>query len=190
MTSIACLGWGSLIWDPRDLPIIGEWRSDGPLLPLEFARQSVQGANADALTLVLVPGTYTKTSALWVPLDVQTPDEARDALRIREGIGLRHREQWIGMWAEKSESPIPAVADWAQSFQLPGVVWTALPPRFEGQNGRVPSVEEAISYLRGLSPEQRYRAERYVRRAPAQIDTPYRRRFVEEFGWTAAPDFA
>jgi len=27
---IVCLGWGSLIWDHRDLPIGGGWRNDGP----------------------------------------------------------------------------------------------------------------------------------------------------------------
>ena len=38
---IACLGWGSVIWDPRALPIQREWFKDGPFAPVEFTRQSV-----------------------------------------------------------------------------------------------------------------------------------------------------
>jgi hypothetical protein len=38
--SIAMLAWGSLIWNPRDLPISGEWRQAGPVLPIEFSRIS------------------------------------------------------------------------------------------------------------------------------------------------------
>jgi hypothetical protein len=32
-----------LIWDPRELPIRREWFDDGPLLRVEFTRQSNNG---------------------------------------------------------------------------------------------------------------------------------------------------
>ncbi len=35
---IAILGWGSLIWDRRDLQIAGDWQQGGPVLPIEFSR--------------------------------------------------------------------------------------------------------------------------------------------------------
>lgn len=44
--------------------------------------------------------------------------------------------------------------------------------------------DEAVAYLRQLPHEQRRHAERYIRMTPCQVDTPYRRRFELEFGWT------
>ena len=56
----AILGWGSLIWQPKDLKFdtnIG-WKENGPILPIEFARISKDGR----LTLVITPnGTDVKT---------------------------------------------------------------------------------------------------------------------------------
>ncbi len=43
---IAILGWGSLIREPRGLPIDGEWQKDGPVLWIEFSRISQRGARA------------------------------------------------------------------------------------------------------------------------------------------------
>ncbi len=34
---IAILGWGSLIWNQRDLPIVSEWQPDGSKPWIEFA---------------------------------------------------------------------------------------------------------------------------------------------------------
>jgi hypothetical protein len=186
MPLVACLGWGSLVWNPGDLPREGDWRTDGPMLPIEFARQSTKGASAGALTLVLVPGYESQAQSLWVPLRV------KDAAAGREALGKRERipeEDWgtaIAVWeAPDSNAPIAGLADWARARGIGAVVWTALPPRFEGKSNRVPTADEAVAYLRQLSGEQKKNAEQYVRKAPGQIDTPYRRRFVTEFDWTA-----
>jgi len=62
----------------------------------------------------------------------------------------------------------------------------SLPAKFGGFE-RTPSAEEVIGYLRGLAPgDMRSEAERYVRRAPRQIDAPLRRRLAAELNWTPA----
>jgi hypothetical protein len=56
MAKIAILGWGSLLWDESDEgfnALHGQWRSDGPILKLEFSRKSMSRLNA--LTLIIDP---------------------------------------------------------------------------------------------------------------------------------------
>lgn len=180
-SSIACLGWGSLIWDPGDLPIAGEWQPDGPLLPLEFARISSKGWERERLTLVVVPEYSHRVTSLWITLAVDTPEEARTVLARREGT----RERLIGLWrADAADPAVPEIATWARDRGLTAVVWTALGANFGETQDRSPTVDEAVTYLRGLTGQKRLNAEEYVRKAPEQIDTPYRRRFAAEFGWT------
>jgi len=178
--TIACLAWGSLVWDRRELPVQGEWLGDGPLLPVEFARVSSDGR----LTLVVVPAG-PEVRSLWAPFVVTTVAEARDALARREGIG-RTLGKNVGVWlrSDSTVSDPPTISSWARELRLEAVVWTCLPPRFAGTDGRVPSEEEAVAYLQRLPRDERCRAERYIRMTPRQVNTPYRRRFEREFGWT------
>jgi len=57
---IAYIGWGSLIWKQGSLKLRGIWQSDGPYLPVEFARVSQDGR----LTLVLCRGV-SSVQTLW-----------------------------------------------------------------------------------------------------------------------------
>jgi hypothetical protein len=161
--TFACTGWGSLCWDPRELPV-GEWRKDGPVLPLEFARQSQDRR----ITLVLTEkGTELQT--LWAELSASSLDEAANLLRDREGCHARH----IG----RSDATFPygeRVQAWATARGLSGVVWTALPPKWNEENGRSPSLAELKTYLRELPADARSRAMEYIEKAPAQIATRYR----------------
>jgi hypothetical protein len=182
MTRIACLGWGSLVWQPDNLPIRGDWLEDGPWLPLEFARQSENGR----LTLVVTPGYRRKVRSLWALMAVETAEDAREALRVREGN--RARIESIGIWrvSDASRGTMSEIDEWARGHDLSAVVWTALPAKFAGKNGRVPSLPDALGYLRSLHGNTREIAEEYVRKAPAQIDTPYRQKFASDLGWTVA----
>lgn len=181
---IGCLGWGSLVWDPRDLPVQGHWFEDGPFIGVEFVRQSRDGR----LTLVLVPDA-TCVRSLWTVFSVDTLADAREALRQREGVAKEHAKAHIAAWStgDEHESEPPEIGAWARRLAIDSVVWTALPARFQGQDGRVPKPDEAVSYLRDLPHEKRRHAEEYIRRAPRQVDTLYRRHFEREFGWKPLP---
>lgn len=179
---IACLGWGSLVWNPGDLPVLRGWFEDGPLLPIEFARES----NRQRITLVLVPGARPVRS-LWALMTVDDLGNTREALRAREGIPRKNVEQDIGFWTPDEDSGglvVPEVAAWARRLGLDAVVWTDLSPGFKGDRGDVPTPDEVVEYLRDLDEEDRCNAEEYVRRAPVQVDTEIRRRLESEFGWT------
>ena len=184
---IVCLGWGSLIWDPRDLPVENlahrsqgkgfgnAWSNDGPCVKVEFARQSQDGR----LTLVLYPKAKTVRS-LWARMRVDSPSCAVEALRIREGTGKR----FIGHWSncERDPKDIRGLGSWASKRGVDPVIWTALGPKFCGLPG-APTETLAVAYLSSLSGCARFRAEEYVRRAPPQIDTLYRRRIECCLGW-------
>jgi cation transport regulator ChaC len=178
---IACLGWGSLIWNPDKLPVISDWYTDGPWLPIEFARQS----SDDRITLVCVAG-FPLVQSLWALLSSSSLAEAREALREREGVPAKNIERDIGIWSAEhaSQSELAGeIGAWAAQRQLDAVVWTNLPPKFEGTDGRIPKVEQVIAHLSKLEDEKRFKAEQYIRKAPAQIRTAYRAQIEQALGW-------
>lgn len=166
--TVACLGWGSLIWDPRELPLSGEWLPDGPRLPLEFARESKDGR----MTLVIADHKVP-TPTFWIKLDVGNVEEAVRALYDREGA------QWIGSIGRWPPSTHPhryaeEIGTWSLANGLDGVVWTDLKAGFRSHRGPVPTLEAVMRHLSDLPGEARSNAARYISNAPAQIETPYR----------------
>jgi len=179
---IACLGWGSLVWRPGDLPVQKIWFKDGPLLPIEFARHS----EGDRITLVITPDALP-VRALWAPMTVPDLNTATFALARRENIPNKNIGRYIGRWTRTDDNSDPwaeTVGRWAPRVMLDAVVWTGLPPKFEENEGRVPTADEVISFLRSLPPQASEAAEMYVRMAPRQIDTRYRRLIERELNWT------
>ena len=178
MAIVACLGWGSLVWDPRSLRIQRAWFADGPFARVEFVRQS----RDDRITLVLERNAIP-VRTLWAVMDCTQVDEARRSLCAREGCNSND----IGVWARNDESPslILDLPQWAQANGVDFVIWTGLSPKFRN-DGVVPSSDEVIAHLSSLSGAIRDNAERYVRFAPRQIDTVYRRRIESVLHWLPA----
>ena len=183
--TIVCLGWGSLVWKPESLPVVEDWHSDGPALPIEFARESMDGR----MTLVITKGSPA-IPVLWTKLRVQSLEEAKDVLAAREGIPAKNIERDIGFCGRDTSfnhDDVQSIAAWAASKNIDAVVWTALPPGFKKGRGSTPTADEVIAYLGGLQGNARLLAEEYVRRAPEQVHTPYRAAIERELKWERMP---
>jgi hypothetical protein len=166
---IACIGWGSLVWDPGVLRCVGSWHGDGPKLPIEFARVS----RDCRLTLVLTPGADL-VPTLWCAVNYNSGEAAQAALAGREGAGVHA----IGLWpgpAPRHGIGSADIAQWGKERGFDAVIWTALGPKFNAIDGVGPKdADAAAAYVAGLNADQHARASEYVRRAPDQVRTGFR----------------
>ena len=178
--TIAVIGWGSLVWDPRDLDIELTWCQDGPRLPVEFSRVSLDSR----LTLVLVEDVPVQTT-LWAVNRKATLEEAAKDLQAREGCGARG----IGTWPRLEHRSRVTIYDeivnaWVAPTGLDGVVWTALGPTDRDKRPGWMSETERLEYLKGLVAAGKAEAARkYIECAPAQIETSFRVLVRRELGW-------
>ena len=160
-----------------------EWFTDGPLLPIEFTRQSTNGR----LTLVITP-SVKPVRTLWALMATDDLEVAINSLRVREGIGQNINERITSVRKDEytNDEIKTIIKTWAIDLNLDAVIWTNLHARFQETDNRIPSLEEVIAYFNSpdMDINTRTLAEEYIRRAPKQIDTIYRRRFEAEFGWT------
>jgi hypothetical protein len=148
--TIACLGWGSLVWNPDSLILASEWRTDGPAIPVEFARQSNNGR----MTLVITPGAPDVT-VLWATLAVDDIEKAKAELALREGITPRNIPSGIGYWTQAGASRGPegvAIGTWARALGHDGVVWTACGPGFRASTE--PQAKLRSSHILPVSQER------------------------------------
>jgi hypothetical protein len=99
-------------------------------------------------------------------MDAATLAQARDNLAEREGCSVSA----IGCWPTEGREfrHTDAIGEWSARNGIAGVVWAALPPRFD-LTGSVPSADEIVSYLRGLSEPTKTLAWEYVSKTPSQI---------------------
>lgn len=177
---VAYLGWGSLIWQPKDFrEHFDYWRSDGPYLPIEFCRVSKDGR----LTLAILEGAAA-VQVLWSIASSKDVSVARSALAEREGCPADR----IGAACFCDGNSPFDLAAWMDRVRVSAVLWTNLPPKFAGQNQKAPSQADAVSYLQHLKGDEALRAQEYVRRAPPQIRTIYRNQFEKALGWVAHGD--
>jgi len=180
---IAILGWGSLIWDTRELKrqIKEDWKKKGPILPIEFSRIS-----SDArLTLVIDPENGRHVQTQFVESSRKALDDAICDLRYREGTVLEHIG-YVNLERKECRAKHCDVANkiksWAETNKFDAVVWTDLSPNFLKQIMKDFSVQNAVEYLKNLPKSARKEARMYIRKAHDEVKTPLRNE-LQKNGW-------
>jgi hypothetical protein len=176
--TIACLGWGSLIWQPKNLKIQNEWFQDGPMLPIEFTRKSDKGKGR--ITLI-IDNAAKPVRSLWALMTTNDLNEAKESLKEREGTNDIENIHSV-ITIEKPDTPIKTtIQKWLVSKDLNAAIWTGL--SYSEKNKRL-TIDDVLEHLLKLNYIKGKQAEEYIRKAPKQIDTEYRRQIEKEFGWT------
>lgn len=177
---IAVIAWGSLIWDRRNLRVIGDFVANGPKLSLEFSRASRDGR----ITLVIDEeqgGLCSTFSAQSTFDDLKLAIEnlrLREAMPTIKGVGFTDLLGGRVSAAALQRHPraVELIEAWARALGYDGAIWTALASNFLGSEkaGQPFSVEAGIRYLQTRDELTLTTALNYIRRTPAEVQTPFR----------------
>ena len=172
---IAIIGWGSLIWDSRDLPKEGVWQVNGPKLPIEFSRISHDAR----LTLVIDPDNGKTIQTMYVLSPRTSLDYACEDLRKREGTSNKNIG-WVDVidgknfCESKQDNTCDAIYQWCREQGFDAAVWTALTSNFKKETETDFSIAAVMEYLAGLPKNVRKEALKYISNAPDCVNTPVR----------------
>ncbi len=181
---IAILSWGSLIktGKARNLAITGDFRSGGPVLPIEFSRISQSGERAGCLTLVIDEKNGVHVPTQYAISAHQHLDWALANLRHVERITLKYSVGYVNLvsgtergWArENHPNACDIITNWAERMNFDAVIWTSLLSNFEKVLATPFTVEAAANYVKNLPDPVKEKAMEYIKEAPPEIITPVR----------------
>jgi hypothetical protein len=190
MSGVAILGWGSLLWCQGSLLNDGDWRRDGPWLPIEFARTSnlERRDNKRPYLSLVLHSNAGLIRTYWDMSRCTALDEACENLRVREGCTkVEGRIGYLSKTGAASFREMTGlgqrIKEWADSKpELDAVIWTDLRWKLDTVDSF--RVEHGLTWLEGLrTAGEDDTAQEYVRKAPSQTDTCLRRQAREQFGW-------
>ena len=192
MSKIAVIGFGSLLWDLDDLApkVSGEWKMyEGPILPLEFSLVSRKRHCALALVIDYGDGAPCPTCVI-------------DSVRSKIGaaiVDLANRERMeptnigfvdrnTGESRSHREETRNTFWNWIEDSNYDGAVWTDGERNFEALTGKAFNLQTAQDHLRSLQGISLEEARRYIRNAPARVETPLRRALEDSPWWHHDPE--
>ena len=179
MSKIAVIGFGSLLWDLDDLApkVSGEWKMyEGPILPLEFSLVSRKRHYALALVIDYGDGAPCPTcviDSVRSEIGAAIVDLANRERMEPTNIGFVDRN--TGESHSHREETRNTFWNWIEDSNYDGAVWTDGERNFEALTGRAFSLKTAQDHLRSLQGISLEEARRYIRNAPARVETPLRR---------------
>jgi len=181
---IAILSWGSLIKTgiTRGLNIRGEFLTGGPMLPIEFSRISQSGERTGCLTVVIDEKNGVHVPTQYAVSAHQHLDWALSNLRFVESITLKYSVGYVNLisgtergWARENQPySVDLIKSWAQRNHFDAVIWTGLLSNFEKVTQIPFTVQSAVNYIDGLSPQLKDKALDYIKNVPIEIITPVR----------------
>ena len=177
---IACLGWGSLIWEPNELELEienKEWFTDGPYLPIEFTRFS----NHEKVTLI-IDEEARPVQVLWNIMKSKDLMYVRENLKVREKTPTLDNIHYLISEENQTNKIHSIISEWAKLKKFDAVIWTGLSYSKKTNNKR-PSLEDILSHLSSLTDEKLIEPKEYIINAPKQIETEYRKHIMSNLGW-------
>lgn len=166
---IAVLGWGSLIWDQGDLNVEGNWKENGPKLPLEFCRLSSFGDERERVTLVIDEIIGVECNSLWEIMKCNNLDEAKANLQKREGC-LASGIHFLNRASQPKRNYEKNIHNFLSEENLDAVIWTALKSNWADKRKCEYSQTELWNYLNEKKGTLSY-IDEYFTKAPSQVRT-------------------
>ena len=192
MSKIAVIGFGSLLWDLDDLApkVSGEWKMyEGPVLPLEFSLVSRKRHYALALVIDYGDGAPCPTcviDSVRSEIGAAIVDLANRERMAPTNIGFVDRN--TGESHSLREETRKIFWNWIEDRDYDGAVWTDGERNFEALTGKAFNLQTAQDHLRSLQGISLEEARRYIRNAPARVETPLRRALEDSPWWHHDPE--
>ena len=177
---IGILAWGSLIKNNGVLSIKNDnWFSDGPMLPIEFARISTD----NRITLVIFP-PFEEVTTYYNISSFNELELAKENLAKREGTTLSNIGSINFKTGEVFSKKIPAelkktFSIWNFNRDFDALIWTDLDENFKTKMKRPFSLEASIVHLKSLSTEEFERAKNYILSTPENTKTRHRKTLTD-----------
>jgi hypothetical protein len=170
---IGIIGWGSLIWDQRELKTKGDWLKNGPVIPIEFCRLSADGR----ITLV-INSKFNPVPTLVIESLFETLDEAIHDLAKREGTeditNIGHYTYTSDSFHSRDRNDF--VKEILQQYKtdFDALIWSDFGVRFKDKGLGDLSVENIIKHIESLDQNMKEKAIEYIIKTPTQVQTTFR----------------